>query len=132
MNKEIHNLKELNALGRDLKIDDEIYFTTKNKTFRYQIWDCHVINKNDTDNNAIFKYLRLDREETKKLAEKNYGYNIKRENMYNLSSSDWPEFEENDFRAIERLIREIYKLLGDDSDYNLSERIISRFEILDL
>ncbi len=128
---EIHNLKELNELGRDLRLDDRIYFTTKNIIIKYTLYYNHlfVANYLNLENDFIFDYLNLNTQKTYELVKKCYGYES--------CSGLWPRYKENDFQAAERLIREIYKRLSDNSvdssiKINNEELITNRFEILDL
>ncbi len=131
----IYNLKELNGLGRDLKEWDWIYFTTKDKVIKYKVIG-HMsggcfLNYYDNYNNAIiFNYLDLNMNDRYQLAKKYYRYTA----IDVLSVNSWPECKFNDFPALERLIREIYKRLGDNSTEILDPKnmITSRFEILDL
>lgn len=102
---EIHNLKELNELGRDLKILDQIYFTTKYTIIKYYITKQFLAcDKHSGD--YIFNYLNLNNKKTYKLAEKCY--------RYRPTGELWPRYKPNDYSAAERLIREIYKRLGDN------------------
>ncbi len=123
---EIHNLKELNKLGRNLKYEDCIYFTTKDDIIKYKVFHCHLYVSTPTTlwNNFIFEYLGLNEKEKYELAEKYYGYKA--------AQGLWPLYKENDFQAAERLIREIYKKLEGSSNLDPSQFIQSRFEILDL
>ena len=121
---EIHNLKELNELGRDLKINDIICFTTTGKEiYKYGIYDYNASNEAGS-NEKIFTVLGLNEEEKYKLATKCYGYEA--------GDGSWPCYKLNDFKAVERLIREIYRLLDDDSMIDPKDKILSRFEILDI
>lgn len=122
---EIHNLKELNALGKDLRDDDSIYFTTPENEFKYKVYSSCLFIVADLPNtillnDVIFKDLNLNKDEKYKLAEKCYGYKT--------NIGNWPSYVDNDYPAAERLIREIYKMLD---EINIKP-ITSRFEILDL
>jgi len=123
---EIHNLKELNELGRDLKLDDNIHFKAENIKLTYTISETFVgIFQANRYNSTIFKYLGLNTTERYELANKCYGYSSR--------SGGWPTFTRYDYKAAERLIREIYKLLKDDSEViDPKDRIMSRFDILDI
>jgi len=126
----IHNLKELNKLARDLESGDYIHFTTKQEVLKYKIKlssnsRLYLENFNNANNNdSIFNNLNLNFIEKNKLAEKCYGYKLP------SSGGDWPWCNHNDYKALERLIREIYKILG-EKDIK-PEPIKSRFELLDL
>jgi len=121
---EINNLKELNKLGRDLKVEDYIYFKTKIETLEYDVGITCMACYNSDANGQIFKYFNLNAQEKYRLASKCYGYKV--------NSGGWPWYKEADFKALERLIREIYKLLKDESIIDPKERINSRFDILDI
>ena len=125
----IHNLKELNKLGRDLEYEDRIYFSTKEEIIKYRVRPCHLeCIQYNYNNNKIFKILGMDSKEKYKLASKYYGYEIT-ESGYEW----WPECKSHDFKATKRLIRELYKLLEEkEIIYDPEDRIKSRFEILDL
>ena len=127
----IHNLKELDELERDLKTNDIIYFTTKNKIIEYEVTSRYLNSYSNSYNNSyIFNCLGLNEKEKIDLAVKCYKY--KSQDFHNLAGN-WPEYKYKDFSALERLIREIYKRLGDNGvEVNKEEFINSRFEILDL
>ncbi len=133
---EIHNLKELNELGRELEINDYIYFTTKKEVIEYKVYKCistgvflHCIYHN---NSYIFDCLELNPQDKYNLAERCYGYTAK--NALELDSEIWPWTNWEDYQALEGLVREIYQMLGDNSVevLNLKDLILNRFEILDL
>ena len=125
---EIHNLKELNELGRDLKHGDYIHFPTKDKVIKYRIMKRYLYTIYNI-NSYIFNYLGLNVKEKYKLAEKCYGY----EPTEMQISGNWPCSKHSDFFALEGLIREIYKMLGDSSTkINPKDFILNIFEILDL
>jgi len=131
---EIHNLKDLNELGRDLKCQDIICFDIEGgDSFRYVV-HIHYLNNDDgsQDNSVIFNYLTLDIKETLECVKKYYGYSAINVALYKRYPDIWPEYKIDDFKAVERLIREIYRLLGDESVSDPKERIISRFDILDI
>ena len=125
---DIHSLKELNAMGRDLKLDDVIYFTIPKNELKYSVWGKHLTDIEGDDNAIIFNYLNLDMSDKYDLAEQCYGYKPV-DNKHHLTN--WPEYRLSDFSALERLIREIYKRLGDSSVEILdpSQFINNRFEI---
>ncbi len=135
----IHNLKELNELGRDLKILDSIYFTNRDEVIKYKVMGKYLSLpkwEKGLPNGYIFQCLcmanpevfGMSNKEAFELAEQSYGYP-----PYNTCADNWPAFKLDDFPALERLIREIYKMLGDNSlEINKEEFIFSRFEILDL
>ena len=107
MSKEIHNLKELNSLGRELEYGDHIYFTTNEGELKYVVSNTFLNCYSCTGkfNNEIFDRLNLNDETKGILAKKWYGYSPTPPNDY-----DWPEYKQNDYKAAERLIREIYKI----------------------
>ncbi len=127
----IHNLKELNELGRDLDYHDYIHFITPYKEYRYSIHKDYLkILDLEYSYAIIFKYIGLNNIEKYNLAEKCYGYKTPERCQH---PENWPHYKKNDYQALERLIREIYKRLGDSSiKINNEEFITSRFEILDL
>ncbi len=127
----IHNLKELNKLNRTFKYGDEVFFTAKSDTIKYYIAHESLIIMGGSANNAmIFDYLDLNVHDKYKLAERCYGYRLPDVREF---ASNWPGCKYNDNPALERLIREIYKILGDNSvKVNKEELITNRFKILDL
>ncbi len=138
---EIHNLKELNKLGRDLRLGDGVCFTTRDKVIKYEIVSqasygtflfCGNHDSSLVVDYLVFNYLGLDNSEKYKLAEKCYRY--KSPGFYQSHDRNWPVANWGDFLALERLIREIYKMLSDNSVEILdpSQFITNRFEILDL
>ena len=59
---EIHNLKELNELGRKLKCDDSIYFTTQDKVIKYKVISSYLsLHKweKGLPNGCVFRYLNI-------------------------------------------------------------------------
>ena len=111
--------------------DDRIYFTTKETaptytkeaTLAYMVRNRFLVEAMAM-NRAVFDILGLNTKETKQLAEKCYEYKP-------IDGGVWPYFKNGDYKAAERLIREIYRLLGDDSA-EIHKPILTRFEILDL
>ena len=128
---EIHNLKELNELGGGLQFGDKIYFVVENNKIEYDVWGKYLCNHRDNDNNnaIVFDCLNLNISDKYRLAERCYGYKATG-NEHRIDF--WPECKYNDFQALERLIKEIYKRLGDNSYLDPKEFITNRFEILDL
>ena len=53
----IHNLKELNKLGRELKNDDYVYFITNNKEMRYSIGSNYLSNLDFGDSYAEWTHV---------------------------------------------------------------------------
>ena len=129
---EIHNLKELNVLNRkrSLQQKDIICFSTKEEVIEYEV-TMRFLNNLKYNNSYIFNCLGLNEKEKINLAEKYYRYKPQDVNI--LIPNNWPEYKYKDFSALERLIREIYKMLRDNiTEINKEEFITNRFEILDL
>ena len=77
------------------------------------------------ENDYIFNYLKINNEQKYKLAEEYY--------KYPAITGTWPTFRPNDYKALERLVRELYRLLDDDSlEPEIINPILSRFELLDI
>lgn len=77
----------------------------------------------------IFDYLDLDVSDKNILAEKCYRYKPKDKDKD--KKTDWPKCKYNDNQALERLIREIYRILEGGKTLK-SDTISNRFDILDL
>jgi len=121
---EIHNLKELNKLGKNLKYNDHIYFEIYNKIIKYKVIYHPLVNLNGF-NDEIFNVLEIRNKS--KFAKKSYGYNSKNSKIY---YHQWPKSKASDYPALTRLVKELYKLLENKkAEY---KPIYSRFEILDL
>ena len=126
---EIHNLKELNSLNRDLQCNDFVSFTTKKEIIKYKVNFSYLLNVNFASTNSIiFNILGMSREEKHSLAEKCYGYKYWGDDL----NCKWPEYKRDDYKALEKLIREIYRRLDDNIIGLEHDSITSRFEILDL
>ena len=130
----IHNLKELRSLNRDLKQQDEICFAIeKEEKILYRIEDS-FLNCLSHDNGIVFRLLKIQEKEKKKLAERCYGY----KHHFHGSGVYWPYFKVGDYKAAKRLIEQIYILIEgehsqeDSTEDSTEDRINSRYEILDI
>ncbi len=113
--KTITNLKELGE-RKVLQLDDIVIFTIKKEILKYYVYSNFL--NHDNHNNRIFDILELNKNDKNKLAEKIYGYKI--------YGGDWPESKENDFPALTRLVKELYRII--EPTYTK----FTRFEIMEI
>ena len=121
---EIHNLKELNSLRRDLKSQDIVIFYVKDKEILEYKVECSYLNGTNCYNDHIFDLLGFSREEKYKFADKCYGYN--------RSGGVWPYFKSGDYEAATRLVRRLYELIEGVEPKKVVKKEITRFDLMDL
>ncbi len=127
----INNLKELNKYGT-LKLDDKVMFRLPDEVLEYKVCKDNSVLPGYTlflDNRSpggggsdyngrIFNVLNLDE------------YNIcSSEYGYSISQGNWPWAKDDDFEAITRVVRRLYKeIKGIYED----EAETDRFSLIDL
>ncbi len=118
----ITNLKGLED-RRIVEVEDRVYFTVGEEHVEYKVdkWylDCYSISNNF--NYKIFNLLKIDK---LKLASEVYGYEA--------SFGDWPSCKSDDYPALTRLVKELYKIIEEKYPTEVYIPINSRFDILDL
>lgn len=120
----ITNLKELNK-RKILNFEDIIVFTINKEKIEYEV-DANYLHNRIYSNEYIFKILKLNKIE---FTETHYGYNKRRRT---INDEYWPEYKNNDYEAITRVVKELYKIIGEKDPTIKPEPILSRFEIMDL
>ena len=121
----INNLKELEEYGT-LRQAVYVYFPVGEETIKYQVRENYLntitINSGDEvfNNDIIFELLNIDRFE---LAKKVYGYDVEAVGIY------WPCSKRDDYPALTRLVKEIYKIIEPEVVYT---SIKNRWELLDI
>ncbi len=115
-------LKELNK-RKCLELDDIVIFTVKEEIMIYKVKTCWLHSLTNT-NYRIFTVLKINKAQ---ISEKTYEYNepIK----FKDKEGYWPEFKDNDYPALTRLVKELYTIIEERepkyTKYN-------RFEIMDI
>ncbi len=117
----INNLKELEQ-KRTLEIGDKVYFTIRGEIVKCTVYR-QYLNVEAGCNDKIFDILNINKEE---LAEKAYGYPLPIKDGY------WPFSNKDDYPALTRLVKELYKIIEEKYPTEVYTPIYSRFEILDL
>jgi len=121
----IHNLKELNNLGRDLKYGDDIWFEIGSRWIKYTVLDSDE-DEFLSSNDKIFNIFTLAIKEKYKLAEEHCKY----KKMKEIPIST---YQNKNYKKLKNLIIKIYELSGEK---NIKEEtldpILNRFEILDI
>ena len=100
----VENLKELQEWGLDY--EDVVTFKVKGEWYEYSVENDYLRIQDSSDgndnNNAIFQVLGIKDPAT--FAEKHYGYKV--------SGGGWPEFEDEDYVALIRLVSILYMMIG--------------------
>ena len=121
----ITNLKELEEKGT-LEWADKIIFTVNEQIIEYKVYSFNLqkdrLSNGEIDNDRIFKILNLDRKE---ISEKTYGY----ESKDNSNNGWWPESNNDDYFALTRLVKELYKIIEERKPVYTK---YNRFEIMDI
>lgn len=121
----INNLKELEE-RKTLEMNDTVYFTVGEETIEYVVRGVYLLNSSsDNFNNRIFEILERDKE---KIAEKAYGYPPT--NLSGNTSNLWPQTKDDDYSALTRLVKELYKIIEEKKEVYIP--ILTRWELLDL
>ena len=118
-------LRELEERG-ELEELDIVEFIVKEEVIKYIVCFNHLWDKKHREsftNNKIFKILEIDKKE---ITEKTYGYEpIK----HNNNDRYFPEYRDNDFSAITRLVAELYKII---EKKEIIYTKFTRFEIMEI
>ncbi len=121
-------LKELEEKGV-LESEDIVIFTINKKIIEeYKVCINHLWGKYQKkngccSNNRIFKFLKINKI---KITEKAYGYNITR---HSDSNKYFPEYRDDDFPAITRLVAELYRIIEEQKTVFTK---FTRFEIMEI
>ncbi len=120
---EITCLKKLEEKGV-LQLDDIVEFTVNKEIIvKYKVCTFFLMNnKFGPNNDEIFNILKIDKN---KMAKKIYGHNRNIEQPIGL----WPNSNHNDFLALTRLVKELYKII---EEKNTVYTKFTRFEIMEI
>ncbi len=106
---------------RELEEKDIIEFTVEKQIIKYHICNKCLfdhINNNVNDNNKIFRLLKIDKYD---IATKAY--------RYKSLAGVWPSSRENDYPALTRLVKELYKIIEERKPVYTK---FTRFEIMEI
>lgn len=90
-----------------LKYLDEIVFNINGRTYEYIVMLDHLKNRNVFQNNVAL-LSKIDFINTNKFFRIHYGYPVNSE--YSIHCGCWPEYNINDYGAITRLVKALFKI----------------------
>ncbi len=118
-------LKELEE-KKILEYHDIIEFTINNKILRYRVEITYLCYLKNGRNDEIFKILGIDKYI---LAENIYKYKPTNKESKPIPLRVWPETEYNDFLALTRLVKELYRII-EERESKFTK--FTRFEIMEI